>query len=58
LWRRGQHFVEFSGSNSLYRQLSAVKIGMRRKAAVGVFDELYQNAPAALDQTLAELPRG
>jgi serine/threonine-protein kinase HipA len=42
-----RHFIE-----------SAVKGGMGRKAAIGVVEELYQNAPAALDRTLAELPRG
>jgi serine/threonine-protein kinase HipA len=42
-----RHFVE-----------SAVKGGMGRKAAIGVIEGLYQNAPAALDRTLADLPRG
>ena len=42
-----RHFVE-----------SAVKGGMGRKSAIGVVEELHATAPAALDQTLASLPRG
>ena len=42
-----RHFVE-----------SAVKGGMGRKSAIGVVEELHATAPAALDQTLARLPRG
>ena len=42
-----RHFIE-----------SAVKGGLGRKAAISVVDELYESAPAALERTLADLPRG
>jgi serine/threonine-protein kinase HipA len=42
-----RHFVE-----------SAVKGGMGRKAAAAVIEELYETAPAALDQTLETVPAG
>jgi serine/threonine-protein kinase HipA len=42
-----RHFVE-----------SAAKGGMGRKVAVGAIEELYENARAALDRTLASLPGG
>jgi serine/threonine-protein kinase HipA len=42
-----RHFVE-----------TAVKGGIGRRAAISVIDELYQTAPEALNQTLADLPAG
>ena len=42
-----RHFVE-----------SAMKGGMGRRSAIEVIDDLHENAPAALDRTLAHLPAG
>jgi serine/threonine-protein kinase HipA len=42
-----RHFIE-----------SAVKGGMGRKAAITVVDELYAQAPVALQRVIANLPAG